>query len=102
MKKIIDGKLYDTATAKKIAEWDNGRCGTFWEECETLYRTPKGTYFLHGWGGPMSRYKVLCESNSWSGSEDFRVMAGEDLRAWLEEKADADTYLAVIGAAEEA
>ena len=29
MKKIIDGKVYDTDTAKQIGAWDNGVYGSF-------------------------------------------------------------------------
>lgn len=102
MKQIINGKLYNTATATAVAEWNNGQCGGYAEEEETLYRTSKGAYFVCGWGGPMSSYRRRVESNSWAGGAAIRVLDGEALRAWLEEKADADTYLAIVGAVEEA
>ncbi len=102
MKQIINGKLYNTATATVVAEWNNGRCGGYSEEVETLYRTPKGAYFVYGYGGPMSSYRRQVETNSWAGSAAIRVLDDAGLRAWLEEKADADTYLAVVGSAVEA
>lgn len=42
MKRIIDGKKYDTETAACIATWDNGYYGNDFKRCEeSLYRTKK-------------------------------------------------------------
>lgn len=47
MKKLIDGKLYNTETATIIGEHINWH-GSFMDVVETLYRTQKGAWFLHG------------------------------------------------------
>lgn len=86
MKKIIDGKRYDTTTATEVAEWDNGLGYSDFKHCgETLYRTPRGNWFTVGYGGPMSRYARSTGTNSTSGSRDvFQVLTAAAAREWLE------------------
>ena len=50
MKKVINSTLYNTETARKLGNWDNGRYGSFGYCKETLYRTKSGKYFIHGEG----------------------------------------------------
>jgi hypothetical protein len=46
MKRIINGKIYDTDTAKQIARRDNGLyTNDCWYRSTELYKTPKGNYF---------------------------------------------------------
>ncbi len=53
MKAIINGKRYSTETATRVVVWSNGYYeNDFHHVEETLYRTPKGAYFLHWAGGP--------------------------------------------------
>lgn len=102
MNKIINGKRYDTATATKVARASNGGSwGDFnhWEE--TLYRKRTGEYFLHGEGGPMTRYAKSTGQNSWSGGEDLIPLSYENARAWAEEHLDGDAYEAIFGAVAE-
>ena len=62
MKKIIDGKVYDTDVAKVLATWQNRQRRSLrpdWKDhygSEDLYRTPSGEYFILGYGGRLSRY----------------------------------------------
>ena len=59
MKKIINGKKYDTDTAQELASWDNGGGWRDFHHCEeTLYRKKTGEFFLFGEGGPMTKYAV--------------------------------------------
>lgn len=84
MRKIIHGKRYDTATATKIASWHNGHFPNDFHHCEeTLYRTAKGQYFLHGEGGALSAYAVH-HGNSRGAGEDIIVMDRNEARLWLE------------------
>ena len=102
MNKIINGKRYDTATATKVASASSGGSwGDFnhWEE--TLYRKRTGEYFLHGEGGPMTRYAKSTGQNSWSGGEDLIPLSYESARAWAEEHLDGDAYEAIFGAVAE-
>ena len=70
MRKIINNKVYDTATATWIGLSDNGHeYNALSYSGETLYRKRTGEYFLHGEGGPMTSYAVRTGSNNWRGSE---------------------------------
>lgn len=85
MKKIINKKVYNTETATKVASWDNGVYGNDFRNCnEDLYRTAKGAWFIHGTGGPMSKYAV-SHGNSTSGSSDIIDLTEEEAYQWMEE-----------------
>ena len=85
MKKIIKGRRYDTDKATEIATDSHSYPSDFRHWSETLYRTPRGNWFLVGAGGPMSRYSRSTGDNSWSGSTDNIVsLSAEDARTWLE------------------
>lgn len=84
MRKVIDRKVYDTETAEMLHEWDNGSYDRdFHLVEESLYRTPKGAFFVAGSGGPMTEYAVRAGSNT-SGSSGIRVLSRDEAIAWLE------------------
>ena len=98
MKKIINGKLYDTETAKEIAgDSYNGSVTDFhyWEE--TLYKKRTGEYFLYGKGGPLSKYAKRYEQNGRVGGEAIQPMTYAEATAWAEEHMDADDYMDEFG-----
>jgi hypothetical protein len=55
MKQIIEGKAYNTETAELIGTEHNGH-HDFRKKSESLYKTAKGNFFLHGIGGAMTEY----------------------------------------------
>lgn len=84
-KKVVDGVVYNTETAPCVAAWDNGRRnGDFSRLAESLYRTARGNWFLHGSGGPLTEYRRECGQNQWCGSEDIRPLTPEKAMEWLE------------------
>lgn len=97
MKKIINGKLYNTETAKMIGSWRYSHSGDFNYCEETLYQTKKGNYFVYGEGGPRSRYAVDVGNNSVSGSSNIYVLSFDEAKEWAEENLDADEYLEAFG-----
>ena len=101
MKKIIDGKRYDTDTAKEMGSdsFSNRRDFHYW--METLYRKNTGEFFLHGEGGPMSRYAVTTGQNEWSGGEKIIPLTLDAAKSWCEEHLDADAYEEIFGAVTE-
>lgn len=101
MKKIIDGRRYDTDTAKEMGSdsFSNRRDFHYW--METLYRKNTGEFFLHGEGGPMSRYAVSEGQNGWSGGEKIIPLSLEAAKSWCEEHLDADAYEEIFGAVTE-
>ena len=99
MKKIINGKVYDTNTAKELGSYGNGgtwRDFSHWEE--TLYRKKTGEYFLHGEGGPMTRYAEAQGQNQWSGGSRIMPMTYQEATQWAEEHLSADEYEEIFGA----
>lgn len=93
MKKVINGRLYDTEKAKLITSWANKFSISDFQYCEeNLYRKRTGEYFLHGWGGPMSPYAESAGQNTWSGGEKIIPLTYDEAKAWMEEHADAEEY----------
>jgi len=85
MKRIIDGKRYDTANAGEVAADGFGYSSDFNHWQERLYRTPGGSWFLVGSGGARSKYAEQVEQNTWSGGSKLIPMAAEEARRWCEE-----------------
>lgn len=93
MKRVIDGKVYDTDTADVIAERYHGKGsdGYF----EILFRTPKGRFFLGGAGGAASPWAESVETGgctySWCTEKGGYVIEGIEgiagLRALSESEA---------------
>lgn len=101
MKKIINGKVYDTETAKEIAQWENqGSWRDYDHMEETLYRKRTGEFFIYGEGGPKTRYAESEGQNCWTGGCKIIPLSWEAAREWAEEHLDADEYLEHFTASE--
>lgn len=104
MKKIIDGKVYDTETAQQVGEpWSPGDCGPsdFDFVMETLYRKRTGEYFLHGEGGARTKYAEACGASEWTGGERIMPLSYDEARDWAERHLDVDGYEAEFGTPDE-
>lgn len=102
MKKIIDGKTYNTETAKMLGMYQTpGLMFDDYHFCrETLYITKKGTYFIHGHGGALTSYAYVGHGFSSSG-DDFQIVTESEAREWAENKLSADEYAEIFGEPEE-
>lgn len=85
MKKVIEGKRYDTETADEIGLHSYLNSGDFHCWYETLYRTQKGTWFIVGGGGALSRYGASGGGSGWGTNNNFRVLTRKEAMEWLEE-----------------
>lgn len=95
MRQVIEGKIYDTATATLLHEWDNGVMpGDFTYRGTKLYRTPRGNYFLHQFGGAMTDLATSCGDNSYSGSERLEVIDREAAIQFLEGHGGSEVLIA--------
>jgi len=93
MKKVIDGKLYNTETAEEIGSYSYSHSTDFNYVEETLYRTKKGAFFTVGEGGPMSKYSRSLGNNSTGGSSDiFTALSISEALEWCEEN-DVDAEI---------
>lgn len=81
MKKIINGRRYDTDSAKYLAEdGDFSSDEGYWRE--VLYRKNTGEYFLYGTGGPATKYAEPDGVNSWIDGERIMPMSLDEAKAW--------------------
>lgn len=101
MKKIINGKIYDTKTAVNLGNWEN-----FWDSRdidyvkETLFRKRTNEFFLHGEGGARSCYATI-DTDRMIGGEAILPMSYEAARKWAEDHLSTEGYEAIFGAIEE-
>ena len=101
MKKFIKSRIYDTATAHKCGEWDNGYYPSDFNFCgETLYRKRTGEFFLHGAGHALSKYAGRSGGSSGWG-EQITPMSYAEAQAWAESHLDGDEYIAIFGESED-
>ena len=102
MKKIINGKKYDTNTACFIK---SVRCyhgpGNFRNYEEDLYLKKTGEFFLCGSGGPLSRYREEEPFGGWTDGEGIIPLSKEEAREWMEINGDVDEYEGLFGEADE-
>lgn len=98
MKKIIKGKLYDTATAKRLGEYEPSPYRTdFHYFCETLYQKKTGEFFLHGEGNAASKYSRSCGQNERTGGEQIQPLTYAEAQEWAEEHLDGEDYCEIFG-----
>ena len=97
MKKVINGKLYNSETAKLLGEDSYSHPGDLAYWSEKLYKKRTGEFFLYGEGGPMSRYAQTTGQNEWSGGEQIQPMTAENARQWAEKHLSADEYGSIFG-----
>ena len=89
MKKNINGKTYNTETAKKIAEWDNGLSYNDFDFCsEELYCKRTGEYFLYGSGGARTSWGTVTDDGWLAGGSDIVPLTPEEAQEWLRGNTD--------------
>lgn len=98
MEVIIKGKRYNTDKATMIGE-GSASCPrsdfAFFEE--VLYKKRTGEYFIHGHGGPASKYAQLVDHNTWSGGSKIIPLTYAAAMEWAEEHLSAQDYIAEFG-----
>lgn len=88
MKKIIDGKLFDTSKAECIAD-ENKSLHDFYRTSEALYRTASGAWFIYGESSAGGKYsKWNGDSCGWG--EGIVPLEPDEVLAWAEQ-ADIDS-----------
>lgn len=96
MKRIIDGRKYDTTTAEEVAEATHGSTTDYEYYEETLYRKRTGEYFLYGYGNGASRYAKQVYGDFGPGSEII-PLTYDQARAWAERELSVDEYESIFG-----
>lgn len=101
MKQIINGKLYNTDTAKKIGEFESDYPkDSFRFFSETLYQKQNGEYFLFGQGQAESKYgkKTPQGKISWA---KIKPLSYEQSYQWALKNLSADEFMQNFGEVEE-
>lgn len=92
MKRILNGKTYNTETAKFICEercYSNGN----WSLSRDLYKTNKGVYF----------FAVQFNRNDiWAGKDRIELSTEKEAKMFCEEHGNPDEYIAEWGEPDEA
>ena len=84
MKKIINSRLYDTDTAKKLGSYDNGHFVTDSNyHCEELFQKTTGEYF------------IVYDDTSISPTTE------KEAKEWCEEHLTGEEYISIFGEVEE-
>ena len=101
MKKIINGRRYDTETAKLLGVASYGICTDFAYWSEELYVKKTGEYFLYGQGGPMSKYSQQVGQNEWTGGHKIVPLTLKEAQRWAEKFLSGAEYEEIFGKVEE-
>lgn len=101
MKKIINNKVYDTATARELASWSSDSMDTLDYIEEALYRKKTGEYFLYGEGGPRTQYAKETGTNSWSSGARIMPMTYQEASDWAQSRLSGEKYEALFGVVKE-
>lgn len=88
MKKIINGRRYDTDTAELLCNLECKAFAGAWDWHDTaLYRTKSGAFFLAGWGMGGSMWgEELYDCTDRVRGEGLRVLTNEEAREILEQE----------------
>ena len=101
MRKIIDGKKYDTNTARVVGEWSFEPWSDYNYINETLYCKKTGENFLYGKGGARTEYAESAGNNNWSEGWNFIPYSLEEAKAWAMDHLSVDEYEDEFGEVEE-
>lgn len=98
MKKVIDGRLYSTDTAKMVGEYQSreGRSSFSYYE-EQLYQKRTGEFFLYGYGHAASPYSERIDRSTRGPGSKIVPLTFEEAKRWAEEKLCADEYEKIFG-----
>lgn len=85
MKKVIEGKRYDTETALKVCEIFEGYRGDFNHLDCTLYQGKRSkAFFLAGYGGAMTVFSSRSPDGSYGGNSDIIPLTDDQAKVYCE------------------
>lgn len=96
-RQIINGKKYDTDTAKFIENSTSHQPTDFRYFTETLFQKKTGEFFIFGQGGALSKYAVPGETGGWQFGAAFTPLTENNAKTWVEEHSDVDLYEELFG-----
>lgn len=99
MKKVINGKMYNTDTAKMVGRVSKGESFNYF--IEELYQKKTNEFFIYGEGGAMTKYAESCGNNNWCGGCKITPVTEQEAKEWAEEYLNGDEYIEIFGEPEE-
>lgn len=102
MRKIIQGRAYDTRTAEQLAEHAFGHPGEDGHYVETLCRTRKGAFFLACAGGARSPYGRVVRPEVSKGGDEILPLTEIEAMRWLENHDETTVIERLFGSRPEA
>lgn len=85
MKRVINGKIYNTETAIFIANDESSLSMSDYRYYdESLYKTKKGTFFLAGRGHAMTKW-ATHNGNSSGWGEGIELLSENEALTWCED-----------------
>jgi hypothetical protein len=98
MKKVIEGKIYNTETAECLCDVGNNLSARdFHHNHSKLFVTEKGAFFVAGGGGPLSLWSVSVGNNGTSGSNGIYLVTRDEARVMLENRNKGEGLFARLG-----
>ena len=97
MKKYINGRVYDTSTAKKCGEIDRGYRSSYDWYHEELYLKKTGEFFLWGEGHAASKYCTYCQGGGSDPGENIIPITYDVAKEWAEKHLEPDKYDEIFG-----
>ena len=86
MIKVINGKTYNTKTAARVCSVSSPvSMSNFNWFSETLYRTPKGAFFIVGQGGPKTQWADVAEDRSRGYGAGLLLLESDEAREMMEQ-----------------
>ena len=84
MKKVINGKMYDTETDLAVAFYESSNdVNSRYYYSEQLHMTHDGEFYIHGTGGYFTQYATVCEDGSKISGEEIIPMTLEGAKLWV-------------------
>ena len=100
MKKIINGKLYDTNTATKLIHWNNGRSANDAKhvimELYLKKTSEYSEYYLYVEGGALSEYGEHI-GNCYRPAWNITPLTKDEACKWAVYHCSADRYMNLFG-----
>lgn len=98
MKEIINGKTYNTETARRMGTWFNNRSTSdFHYRLEELYLKRTGEFFLYGEGGAATMFADVCDDDSTCFGCYIHPVSRGKARIWARHHLSEDEYVAIFG-----
>lgn len=97
MKKIINGKVYNTETASRVGAYESGFQGDIDYVCEELYRKKNGEFFVYAEGGAATSYAASRGADGYASGEAIKPMTYDEAAQWAERHLTGEQYEQIFG-----